>query len=132
MAGPRMDEGDGSLGAPPRRAVDQLQAVDLEPEEGLCETGDLEADVVEALALRGKEPGDARRVVGRLHELDLRLADAEERDPDAVVGDVHDGLELEAQEVAPDRQALVDRADDQGHVVDLAQAPDPGRSARAR
>ena len=33
----------------------------------------------------GQEAGDAGRVVGRLDELDLGLADAQERDPDAVV-----------------------------------------------
>ena len=54
-------------------------------DQGLRQVGDLEADVVEALALRRKEAGDAGRVVGRLDELDLRLADPEERDPDPVV-----------------------------------------------
>ena len=71
----------------------------------LGEVRDLEADVVEALALALEEAGDAGRVVGRLDELDLRLAHPEERDPDPVVRDVHDRLELEAERVAPETRA---------------------------
>ena len=47
----------------------------LEAHQRLGQVGDLEADVVEALALRRQEAGDAGRVVGRLDQLDLRLAD---------------------------------------------------------
>ena len=79
-----MQERDRALGPAPRRAVDELDAVDREAGQLLGEVGDLEADVVEALALRGQEPGDARRVVGGFDELDLRFADAEEGDPDAI------------------------------------------------
>ena len=68
------------------------------------EVRDLEADVMEALALALEEARDAGRVVGRLDELDLRLAHPEERDPDVVVRDVHDRLELEAQRVTPQAQ----------------------------
>ena len=84
MAAPRVQECDGALGAPARGAVDQLEAIDLEADERLGEVRDLEADVVEALALVREEAGDAGRVVGGLDELDLRLADREERDPDPV------------------------------------------------
>ena len=89
----------------PRGGVDELDAVDLEAEQRLGEVRDLEADVVEALALALEEARDAGRVVGRLDELDLRLADPQERDPDAVVRDVHDRLELEAERVAPQARA---------------------------
>ena len=104
MARARVDERDRALGAAARRRVDQLEAVDLEAEQRLGEVGDLEADVVEALALRGQEARDAGRVVGRLDQLDLGLADRQERDPDAVGLDVHDRLELEAEQVAPEPQ----------------------------
>ena len=96
----------------PRRGadIDELEAVDLEAQERLGQVRDLEADVVEALALARQEAGDAGGVVGRLDELDLRLADPEEGDPDAVVGDVHDRLELEAERVAPEPERVLDRA----------------------
>ena len=71
--------------APGAAAVDQLDAVDLEAGQGLAvRVVDLEADVVEALALALEEAGDAGRVVRRLDELDLRLADRQEGDPDPV------------------------------------------------
>ena len=90
-----MEEGDRALGTTARGGVDELDPVDLEAQQGLGEVRDLEADVVEALALRLEEAGDAGRVVGRLDELDLRLPDPEEGDPDVVGRDVHDRLELE-------------------------------------
>ena len=70
----------------------------------LGQVRDLEADVVEALALALEEARDAGRVVGRLDELDLRLPDPQERDPDVVVRDVRDRLELEAERVAPETE----------------------------
>ena len=50
----------------------------------LGQVGDLETDVVEPFALGRQEPGDTGRIVGRLHQLDLGLADRQERDPDLV------------------------------------------------
>ena len=85
---------------------------------------DLEADVVEALALVRQEAGDAGRVVGRLDEFDLRLADGQEGDADPVVLDVHDRLERGAERVAPEAEGGLDGGDDERDVVDLAQRPD--------
>ena len=73
---------------------------------------DLEADVMEALALVRQEAGDAGRVVRRLDELDLRLPHPEERDPDPVLRDVHDRLERQAQEVPVERQRILERLHD--------------------
>ena len=83
--------------------------------------------------LLGEEAGDAGRVVGRLDELDLRLPHPEERDPDAVVRDVHDRLELEAERVAPEAERVLDRAHDERDVVDLADrgGRSPGGARRA-
>src|SRR5258706_11467773 len=124
-----MDERDRALGATARGGVDQLQAVDLEPEQGLGEVRDLEADVMEALALAREEAGDPGRVVGRLDELDLRLADREERDPDPVRWDVRDRLEPEAELVPPQPLRVLDRRHDQRNVVDLAEPADGRRDA---
>src|SRR5262245_39557689 len=119
-----MQERDRTLGALARGGVDQLEAVDLEAHERLGEVGHLETHVVEALALRIEEAIDAGRVVSGLDELDLRLADTQERDADPVLGDVHDRLELETQHVPPELKGRLDRADDERHVVDLPQPPD--------
>src|SRR4029077_12952056 len=102
VARARVDERDRPLRAAARRAVDQLEAVDLEPEQCLGQVRDLKADMVEALALAREEARAPGRVVGRLNELDLRLADTEKGDPDPVRGDVHDRLELQAEKVAPE------------------------------
>ena len=62
--------------APRRGAVSMSSSPSISRRSSVsARFGDLEADVVEALALRRQEPGDAGRVVGRLDELDLRLAD---------------------------------------------------------
>src|SRR6266545_3447221 len=54
VARARVEECDGPLGASPRRAVDQLDAVDAEPRQRRSQVGHLEADVVKTLALRGE------------------------------------------------------------------------------
>jgi hypothetical protein len=79
---------------------------------------------MEALTLALEEPGHAGRIVGRLHELHLRLADPEEGDPDPVLWDVHDRLEIEAEGVAPEPECGVDRPHDERHVVDPAEPAD--------
>ena len=124
MARARVDERDRTLRSLPRRGVDELEPGDLQPQQRLGEVRDLEADVVEPLALRFEEAGHARAVVGRFDQLDLRLADGQERDAHAVAGDVHDGLELEVQHVAPQWERRIDRADDQRDVMDLADVAD--------
>jgi hypothetical protein len=119
-----MQERDRALGAPARGRIDQLDAIDLEAEERLGEVRDLEADVVEALAFALEEARDAGRRVRRLDELDLGLADPQERDPDAVRRDVHDRLEIERQRIAPETQGRIDGAHDQCDVVDASDPLD--------
>ena len=63
-------------------------------------------------------------VVGRLDEFDLGLPDPQECDPDPVIRDVHDRLEVEAERVAPQRERVLDRADDERDMVDPADAAD--------
>src|SRR6478735_7364306 len=66
VAAPRVQERHGTFRTPAWRGVDQLDAVDAEPGQLLGQVRDLEADVVETLALVRQEAGDAGRVVGRL------------------------------------------------------------------
>jgi len=129
VTAPRMEEGDGTLGAFTRGRIDQLDPVDLEPQERLREVGDLEADVVDALATLGQEPRSARRVVGGLDQLDLRLADRQERDPDAVLGHVLDDLELETERIPPEAQGRLQLLHDHGNVMDPPETADPCRHA---
>ena len=124
-----MDERDGPFRASPRRAVDELEAVDRQSGQLLGEVRDLEADVVEALALLREEARDTGCLVGRLDELDLRFADREERDPDPIGGDVLDLLETEAKEVAVEAERLVDRADHDRNVMDAARRREDHRDS---
>ena len=84
VAGAGVQERHGSLGATPGFPVDELDARFGELGEGRVHVRCLEADVMEALAPALQEARDPGRVVKRLHELDLRCADAEEGDDDPV------------------------------------------------
>src|SRR5947207_6252335 len=126
-----MEEGDWALGAAARGAVDELDALDPEPGERGGEVRDLEADVVEPLPLRGEEASNAGRLVGRAHELDLRVANGEERDSHPVGGDVLDRLELETERVAIELQRALEVPDHHSNVVDAADGTNRGRQ-RAR
>ena len=80
-----------------------------------------------------EEARHARRVIGRFDQLDFRLADGQERDAHPVAGDVHDGLELEVQHIAPEGERRIDGADDQRDVMDLADVADGlGQAAGGR
>ena len=79
---------------------------------------------MEALTLGGQEAGHAGRRVGRLDQLDLRLADRQEGDPDAVVGHLLDDLELEAEDLPVEAEGGGQVADDDGNVVDPADPVD--------
>src|SRR3954453_12256060 len=116
-----VEERDRAFRAAARLAVDQLDTLSADRHERLGEIGDLEADVVEPLTLGREEAGDAGGAICRLDELDLGLPDRQEGDPDAIEADVHDGLELEAERLPPEAPGLLDRAHDQGDVVDLAE-----------
>ena len=131
MARARVEERDRALGAPARGRIDELDAVDLEAEQRLGEVRDLEADVVEALALALQEARDAGRVVGRLDELDLRLPHPEERDPHVVLRDVHDVSSSSASASRQRPSDVLDRAHDERDVVDPADPADGLRETRA-
>jgi hypothetical protein len=122
-------ERDGTLRSLAGDPVDHLDAVELEPGQGRVDVRHLEAHVVEPLALRLQEPGDPGRLVGGLDELHLRLPDRKEGDRDPIALDREHQVDGEAEHVAPEAQAVVDVADDDGDVVDLAETPDTGRDA---
>ena len=116
-----MEERDRALGALARGGVDQLDPVDRQPGQRLGQVRDLEADVVEALPLGLEEARDAGRLVSRADQLDLRFADRQERDPDAVGRDGQDRLELEAQDVPVEAERALEVADDDRDVMDPAE-----------
>ena len=123
MARPRVEEGDRSLGAAARRRIDQLDPVDLEAQERLGEVRDLEADVVEALALA--RPGSGRR---RSCRRSARRARSSTRRPRGRrSGPGRRGCpstvsSSRRERVAPEAERVLDRAHDQRHVVDAAEA----------
>ena len=130
MPRPRMDEGNRPFRAATRLPVDELHAVGSHPLKSGTDVGDLVTHVVHALATGGKEPRHTGRVVRRLHELDLGLAHAEERDAHAVGRDVEHGLERQPEDVAVERQRLLDRADDDRDVMDASGRVDGRASSR--
>jgi hypothetical protein len=85
--------------------------------------------MVEAFAPALEKASDTGRVVGRLDELDLRLTDGQERDPDAIRGDVHDGFKDQAELVPVEPKRLVDRSHDDRNVMDSPESwqVGPGR-----
>jgi hypothetical protein len=123
-----MEECDWALGTLAGHRVDQLEAVELEALQRLGQVLDLEAQMVESLAPGREEPRDARRVVGRHHQLDLRLADRQEGDRHVVLLDRQHELDREAQRVPPEPERGVDVRDDHGHVVHPAEPPDVFRN----
>ena len=125
-----MEERDRTLGAAARRGVDQLEAVDLEAEQRLGQVR----------RPRSRRDGSPRPSTSRKRATPVVSSvgstssifdspDPEERDPDPVVGDVHDGLELERRACRARGRARLDRTDDERDVVDLAE-PVAGRSGR--
>jgi len=79
------------------------------------------------VVVAGKEPRDAGRIVRGLDELDLRRADRQKGDPDAIVLDLHDRLERGVEGALPELQGGLDRGHDQGNVMDLAELADGSR-----
>ena len=129
VARARMEERDRALAPPTGCLVDELDALRAEPDQLGGKIGDLEADVVEALPLRGQEAGDARRVVGRADELDLALADGQEPDLDVVARDVLHDLEFEAKDVPIEAQGRLEVAYDHRDMMDPPKPPEVIRQA---
>jgi hypothetical protein len=75
-----------------------------------------------ALTPRREEARDAGRLVGRLDELDLHVPDREERDVHTVGRDRHDGPGREAERIPVEAERGVHLADDDGNVMDAADA----------
>ena len=116
-----MQEGHRPLGSLARLAVDELHTVRRQPVQARREVGDLEADVVEALALVGQETGHPGGGVGGLDELDLGLADGQERDAHTVALDGQQQLQRQPQGVAVEAQRGLHVTHDDGHVMDAAR-----------
>ena len=83
------------------------------------DVGGLEADVVEALALAFEEAADGGVGAGGFEELDLALADGEERGFHALVLDGVLGVDMEAEGVAVELEGVVEGVDSDADVVDL-------------
>ena len=79
----------------------------------------LEAEVVDAFAPLGQELADAALVGERLQQLDLALADLEERRRHVLIEDGLHDLDGKPEHVAPEAVRLLEVADDDPDVMDL-------------
>src|SRR5437867_300330 len=119
LAGFRVEKADHSGDASSWRLIDELDAPLLERLEFRVYVGRLEADVVETLAFALQETADGGVGARGLEELDLTLADCEERGFHALVFDRVLGMDMEAEGVAVEVESFVDVVDGDADVVDL-------------
>jgi hypothetical protein len=120
MARTGMNERDGTLGAPPRHPVDELQSIGRQSIQFGGNVVHLETDMVEALPARLQEARDARARVRGLDELDIRLADWKKGDPNSVIRDGQQDVQREAQLVTIDVERGIKVTHDDRNVMDLA------------
>ena len=79
------------------------------------------AEVMQTLAAFGEELADAARRRERLEELDLAVADGEERRPYALILDGRDLVHRQSQAVAPKAVRLLEVTDDDTDVVNAGE-----------
>src|SRR2546426_2241730 len=119
FAGFRVEEADHTGEASSRLLIDELDAFLLERVEFGVHVGSLEADVVEALALALQETADGGVGASRFEQLDLALADGEERRSHALVFDGVLSMDVEAEGIAVEVKSIVEGVDGDADVVDL-------------
>lgn len=113
-----MDERDHALGPAPRRPVDQLDAVVLEPPERAREVvHDVTHVVQRRLGVLGNEFRYTGLPVHRLEELDPLLVITKEHHTNMLVGDLADPFGRKAERVAKEGERLIDTRDRDGDVM---------------
>src|ERR1043165_5327639 len=98
IAGRRMEKGHAAaVRARHRRLVDEAVAALFQPSQVLLDVVDAQANVVDALAAFFDVLGDGRVGAGRLEELEVRIADGQERGADLLHLDGFDVLDTQAE-----------------------------------
>ncbi len=117
-----MQEGDvQAFGALARGLVDQLHAAGGQLVQIGLQARCAESDVLDALTLLLDELADRAFRIGRLEQLDLRLADLEERRANLLLLDLLDGIALHAQLLFPERDGFVKALDGDADVFNVCQ-----------
>src|SRR6185295_11793121 len=112
-----VEEADHAGEPRPRTLVDQADALGARRLELAGDVTGRKAQVVQPLAALRQEPADAARRLEGLEELDLALADREQRRPDALIDDGRDLVDGQPEDVAPEAVGLVEAPDDDANVV---------------
>jgi hypothetical protein len=114
-----------------RRLVDEREAALPRAGQLGGDVGCLEADVVQTFAALLEDLGPPPAFVDRLELFDLAPADGEQGGLHALVRDRGLGRDLEAQAVPPERQSVLEAADDQADVVHARQHQSPYAARRS-
>src|SRR3954470_10613958 len=121
--GARVNEGDESLDASSRCAIDELDAVLRQAVERASEVIDLEADVMHrGAASIGQKARDARFGIGRLEQLEPRCAARDERHLHLLVAHLVELADRVAEHVPVERDRLGDRRHDDTDVMERTGA----------
>ena len=115
----RVQEADAAGDADARLLVDQLRAARLQRGQVAVDVIDLEADVVQALALALEIARDAGVRHDGLQQLDLAVAERQERRLHALLLDRLQLVHVQAERVAVEAHRLVHVAHDDADVVDF-------------
>ena len=115
-----MEEPDlETLGTRAGRLVHKRNALRLRPAQGGGRVIDGEGDVMQPLPPLGKKTGDGTVGGGGFQQLDLRLADPEERRADLLVGHLFDGIARCSEELLEDRDRIRKTPDGDADVFDV-------------
>src|SRR5216683_1686631 len=129
--GARMEEGDLTLDPAAWRAVDELDALSCQTIERTRQISHLEAEVVHRGApTLGEEPRHAGLGIGRLEQLDARLALRHEDDAHALVGERVLRADGVPQDVAVERDRLAEGRHDDTDVVKCTGVGERGHPRR--
>src|SRR3990172_2606768 len=115
----RVQEADHPRQPLPRLLVDELHALRLQPLQLRADVRRLEADVVQPFPLALQEPPHRRLRRKRLQQLDLALADGEERGPHALLPHRRRGVHRQPQRLAVEPERLVQAMHRNADVMDL-------------
>src|SRR5439155_23277945 len=118
----RVKERDAAVADPaPRLLVDQPQSVRAAALERLDHVGAAVGRVVETGPALGEEAADRRLLGERSQELDVRVADAEERRLDALLGDRLAVLERHSETLGVELDRSVEILDCDADMIDCLE-----------
>ena len=119
--GAGMQERDLTLDPATWRAIDELDSVGREAVKRAGEIAHLETDVMHRGATTfGHEARDTRLAIGRLQELDTRIALRRERGADALIREIMHRTHVVAEQVAVERDRVLQRWHSDADVMELS------------